>query len=51
MDEFFVERCAGLDVHKRTVTATVRVPGDGGGRRQETATLKTTVTQLIALTE
>lgn len=51
MDEFFVERCAGLDVHKKTVTATVRVPGDGGGRRQETATFRTTVTQLIALAE
>lgn len=50
MDEFFVERCAGLDVHKKTVTATVRVPGRDGGRRQETATFRTTVTQLIALT-
>lgn len=36
-------------MHKKTVTATVRVPGDGGGRRQETATFKTTVTQLTAL--
>lgn len=51
MDEFFVQRCAGLDVHKKTVTATVRVPGPGGGRRQETATFRTTVTQLIALAE
>lgn len=51
MEVFFVERCAGLDVHKRTVTATVRVPGDHGGRRQETATFRTNVTQLAALAE
>ena len=26
------ERCAGLDVHKRTVVACVRIPSPGGGR-------------------
>src|SRR6266542_986289 len=26
-NEFFAERCAGLDVHQKTVVATVRVPG------------------------
>jgi hypothetical protein len=26
--ERLIERCAGLDVHKASVTATVRVPGD-----------------------
>lgn len=50
-EEFFAERCAGLDVHKKTVTATVRVPGRDGGRRQDTATFKTTATQLMALAE
>jgi transposase len=50
-EEFFVARCAGLDVHKRSVTATARVPGPGGGRRQETATFGTTVGQLRRLAD
>lgn len=50
-DEFFVERCAGLDVHKRTVTATVRFPGPKGGRSQRTATFGTTVKQLVELSD
>jgi hypothetical protein len=35
-----VERCAGLDVHRDNVVATVRVLGDRRGWRQETRTLK-----------
>ncbi len=36
------ERCAGLDVHKKTVVACVRVPGrDGGRRRKVTRTFPT----------
>ncbi len=31
-----VQRCAGLDVHKDTVTATVRVPASGRGWREDT---------------
>ena len=50
-EEFFAERCAGLDVHKRSVTATVRVPGPGGGRRQETKSFKTTVPRLLELSD
>lgn len=50
-DEFFVERCAGLDVHMRTVTATVRFPGPRGGRSQRTATFGTTVAQLLELSD
>ena len=50
-EEFFAERCAGLDVHKRSVTATVRVPGESGGRRQETRTFKTTVPRLMELSD
>ncbi|MCA1704441.1 MAG: hypothetical protein LC808_14745, partial [Actinobacteria bacterium] len=42
-----VERCAGLDVHKATVTATVRVPGEGGERHQETQTFPTTTRALL----
>ena len=32
--EVVVARMAGLDVHKETVMACVRVPGKGGERRQ-----------------
>ncbi|MDQ3974365.1 MAG: IS110 family transposase [Actinomycetota bacterium] len=33
--DVIVERCAALDVHKKTVMACVRAPDGGGGRRQE----------------
>jgi transposase len=48
MERLF-ERCAGLDVHKESVVACVRVPGDGGGRGQETRTFGTTTEQLLVL--
>ena len=45
-----VERAGALDVHKAQVTATVRTPGEGGGRRrQETREFKTTVRGLLGL--
>src|SRR5438034_113641 len=44
-----VERCAGLDVHKDTVAACVRVPGPSGGRHQEVHTFGTTTSELLAL--
>jgi transposase len=44
-----VERAAGLDVHKKTVTACVRVPGATGERAQHVATFGTTAAQLLAL--
>lgn len=44
-----VERCAGLDIHKETVVACVRVPGEGGGRDQETRTFSTTTLGLLTL--
>lgn len=45
--DIVVERCAGLDVHRDTVVATVRVPGKGRRRRdQETRTFGTTQAQL-----
>jgi transposase len=47
--ETFVERCAGLDVHKDTVVATVRVPGRGGRRHQETETFPTHAAGLAEL--
>ena len=47
----FVERCAGLDVHKDTVVACVRVPGEGRQRRSESATFGTTTPQLLELAD
>jgi transposase len=46
-----LERVAGLDVHKKTVTAYVRVPGPRGTRRQEVRTFGTTVPDLLTLRE
>jgi transposase len=43
-----VERPGALDVHKASVTACVRVPGEGG-RLQEVREFKTTVRGLLAL--
>jgi transposase len=47
-----VERCAGLDVHKDSVAATVRIP-DGGGRErlQETRTFSATTRGLLTLAD
>jgi transposase len=48
--DVLVERCAGLDVHRDRVVATVRVPGNGRRRReQQTRTFGTTIAQLEVL--
>jgi transposase len=47
----FVERCAGLDVHKDTVVATVRVPAPDGQRLEETRTFQTTTRGLLTLAD
>jgi len=47
--ERVIERCAGLDVHKDTVAACVRVPGPGRRREQEIKTFGTTTGDLLAL--
>ena len=44
-----VERCAGLDVHKDTVVACVRLPGPEGSRSSETRTFGTMTADLLAL--
>lgn len=44
-----VERCCGLDVHKDTVVACVRTPGEGGKRQQVTRTYGTMTVELLAL--
>ena len=49
--DVLIERCAGLDVHRDTVVATVRRPGPGGVRRSETRTFTTMTGQLEALAE
>src|SRR5881396_4239798 len=46
-----VERCAGLDVHKDSVAATVHVPGPEVSRLQETRTFATTTRGLLALAD
>jgi Transposase len=46
-----LERCAGLDVHKKTVTACVRVPGASGDRAQHVRTFGTTTAELLMLRE
>jgi transposase len=47
--ERLIDRCAGLDVHKASVTATVRVPDGQGGRRTETRTFRATTAGLVLL--
>lgn len=44
-----IERCAGLDVHKATVAACVRVPEGPRGRTQHIRTFGTTTADLLAL--
>jgi transposase len=44
-----IERCGGLDVHRDTVAACVRVPGPNGTRQQEVRTFGTTAAELLAL--
>jgi transposase len=44
-----VERCAGLDVHKDTVVACVRTPGEGRARDEVTRTFGATTAELLAL--
>lgn len=44
--EVLVARVAGLDVHKKQVTACVRTPASGGGRREEVRRFGTTMGDL-----
>jgi hypothetical protein len=46
-----VERCAGLDVPKDSVTAWVRVPDGHGGRHAETGSVTTTTAGLVLLAQ
>ena len=49
--ETLVERCAGLDVHKDSVTACIRVPDGHGGRQAQTRRFTTTTAGLGLLGE
>jgi transposase len=43
--------CCGLDVHKASVTACLRAPGEGPQRRQEVRTFGTTTRELLGLVD
>src|SRR4029453_5059828 len=43
--------CGGLEVHKASVTACLRSPGDGARRRQEVRTFGTTTRELLRLVD
>ncbi len=47
--ERVIERGCGLDVHKKTVVACVRVPGQARAREQHVRTFGTTTAELLAL--
>jgi transposase len=47
--ETVYERCAGLDVHKKTVVACVLVPGPAGQPRKEVRAFGTTTGEILAL--
>lgn len=50
--DIFVERCAGIDIGKASLTACVRTPGPGTGkkaRRQQIRTFATTTGELLEL--
>ena len=48
--DVLIDRCAGLDVHKKSVVACIRGPGVGPGeRRIQTRTFRTTMKGLEAL--
>jgi transposase len=49
--ERVIERGCGLDGHKRTVVACVRVPGRTSAREQHVRTFGTTTAELLALRE
>jgi len=47
--ERLIERVCGLDVHKQTVAACVRVPGSKSAREQHVQTFGTTAAELLVL--
>jgi transposase len=49
--EIVVERVAGLDVHKASVTACLRAPGGSGQREEHVHTFATTVPGLLVMAD
>ena len=49
--EAVLERCAGIDVHKRGVVVCLLTPGPGGQRVAETRTFGTTTDDLLRLSD
>jgi transposase len=49
--EIVVERVGGLDVHKASVTASVRLPGAGRQREEHSETFATTVPALLVMAD
>jgi transposase len=52
-EPLFCERVAGIDIGKKEILVTIRVPGDSGSgrRQQETRAFGTTRSQLLALAD
>jgi transposase len=52
-EPLFCERVAGIDIDKKEIMVTIRVPGDSGSgrRQQETRAFGTTRSQLLALAD
>src|SRR5271155_4471963 len=50
-EPLFAERVAGIDIGKAEVMVTIRVPGPGRRRQQETRAFKTTRKDLLALAD
>lgn len=49
--EIVSTHCAGLDVHKKTVVASIIAPDNQGGLRKETRTFETITSGLLALSD
>ncbi len=49
--ETLVDRAGGLDVHKASITACVRLPGANGRRSKSTRRFGTTTSQILALVD
>ena len=49
--EQLLERCAGLDVHKKTVAVCVRIPGPDGAPQEIVRTFGTTTHELEVLND
>ena len=49
--DILIERCCGLDIHKRTIVACLIAPGERERPKKEVRTFESTVGQLLALSD